>query len=1008
MSENIGGYNANPNLKRSGVKIEWTEDQVKEYVKCSEDPLYFALNHMKIVSVDKGLVPFKMWDFQKNMLTTFHQNRFVVCKMPRQVGKCFVINTIVTIKDKRSNEIFDMTIGDFYELVREESRSSFTEEDRRTERIVQGQGGKSGLREMSLLRNEVARFDESYISSSQNASERICQKLFIALSKLFTSTIGKSYWGEKPGLSTRWKIFSIFKEIYKRESQCRDYERKSKEEQIRKESRYHENRILVEKNQWRYDRSTETSFRETNDIFFEKMYREIWSRRGRENLEIASRKMAEIIQKKQLFQNFTKLISEYNEYLQIKFSLLCGMVQRRYAGVSEQRVQTKTIGWNNDFTRFFGFEQKENNRVRWRLLAFKQDSESQKRGRKNQENTSKWFSIIESQRSRLQKESESNYSGLHQFPKLSDNITRKFIESFELHNYEVLSDSGFVPISHIHKTIPYRKWKIVLDSGESLYCADDHIVFDDNLNEIFVKDCIPNQTKIMTKNGYSLVKQCYSLDTTENMYDLSIDSEDHRFYTNGILSHNSTTIIAYLLHQIIFRDNTSVAMLANKGSTARELLGRLQLSYENLPLWLQQGINTWNKGNIELENGSKVIAASTSSSAIRGGAYKILFLDEYAFVPNNQADQFFTSVYPTISSGKTSQVLIVSTPNGLNHFYRMWSDASNKRSNYIPLEVHWSEVPGRDEKWKKETIRNTSIDQFRQEFETEFIGSSNTLISGVKLKTLVFNNPVRKDGQLDIHEEPQRGHTYVMTVDVSRGQGMDYSAYSVIDVTTVPYKQVAKFRDKDLSPLIFPTMIHNVATYYNTAYVLVEINDIGQQIADIMHHELEYDNLVKITSKPRQGQQMSLGHTKKIQLGVKTSISTKRIGCSNLKTLIESDKLLIMDSDTIMELMTFVAHRESFAAEEGSHDDLAMTLVLFAWFIAQRHFREGLNNDIRTILQQEQLNVMQEDIVPFGDIDDGINEVETMDELTRTWLEERRIKAPLDSFEYDWTGKLGR
>lgn len=1008
MSELIGGYNANPNLKRAGIKIEWTEDQVKEYVKCSEDPTYFALNYIKIVNVDQGLVPFNMWNFQRDMLSTFHKNRFVVCKMPRQVGKCFDTNTIVTIRDKRYNKVFDITIGDFYGLVRKESRSNFTEENRTTEQNVQGQSGKFGLCEMSLLRNEGARFDESYISSSQNSPKRICEKIFFALSKLFANTIGKNYGREESSISTWGKIFSFFEKIFKREPQCRNYERKSKEEQIRKESRYHKNRILDEEDQRRYDRSTETSFRKTNDIFFEKMYRKIWSRRGRENLEIASRKMDEIIQKKQLFQNFTKLISKYNEYLQIKFSLLCGMVPRRYAGISEQRVQTKTIGWNNDFTRFFGFEQNENNRVRWRLLAFKQDSKSQKRGRKNQKNTSKWFSIIESQRSRIQEESETNYSRLHKLPKLSDNITRKFIESFELQNYEVLSDTGFVSMSYIHKTIPYIKWKIVLDSGETLYCADDHIIFDDNLNEIFVKDCIPNQTKIMTKNGYSLVKQCYSLGMTENMYDLSIDSENHRFYTNGILSHNSTTIIAYLLHQIIFRDNTSVAMLANKGSTARELLSRLQLAYENLPLWLQQGISTWNKGNIELENGSKVIAASTSSSAIRGGAYNILFLDEYAFVPNNQADQFFTSVYPTITSGKTSQVLVVSTPNGLNHFYRMWSDATNKRSNYIPLEIHWSMVPGRDEKWKQETIRNTSLDQFRQEFETEFIGSSNTLISGAKLKTLVFNTPVRQDGQLDIHEEPQRGHTYVMTVDVSRGQGMDYSAYSVIDVTTVPYKQVAKFRDKDLSPLIFPTMIHGVATYYNEAYVLVEINDIGQQIADILHHELEYDNLVKITSKPRQGQQMSLGHTKKVQMGVKTSIATKRIGCSNLKTLIESDKLLIMDSDTIMELMTFVAQRESFAAEEGSHDDLAMTLVIFAWFIAQRHFREGLTNDIRTILQQEQLNIMQDDIVPFGDIDDGISEGENIDDVTRTWLEERRIKAPLDSYEYDWTGKLGR
>lgn len=469
----------------------------------------------------------------------------------------------------------------------------------------------------------------------------------------------------------------------------------------------------------------------------------------------------------------------------------------------------------------------------------------------------------------------------------------------------------------------------------------------------------------------------------------------------------STTIISYLLHQILFRDNTSVAILANKGSTARELLSRLQLAYENLPIWLQQGIVTWNKGNIELENGSKVLAAATSSSAVRGGSYNILFLDEYAFVPNNQADQFFNSVYPTISSGKTSQVLVVSTPNGLNHFYRMWSDATNKRSNYVPIEVHWSQVPGRDERWKEETIRNTSLDQFRVEFETEFVGSSHTLISSSKLKTLVLNNPIRQDNKLDILEEPQNGHTYVVTVDVSRGQGLDYSAFSIMDVTSIPYKQVAKYRDKEISPLLYPTLIFNAATAYNNAYVLVEINDIGQQIADILHHELEYENLVKIQIKPRQGQQMSYGHTKKIQFGVKTSIATKRIGCSNLKTLVESDKLIVNDADTIMELMTFVASRESFAAEEGSHDDLAMTLVLFAWFIAQRNFRESLNGDIRSVLQKEQLNIAQEDLVPFGVIDDGINDRDMeMIDVERQWLEERKLKAPLDSYEYDWRSRF--
>lgn len=473
-------------------------------------------------------------------------------------------------------------------------------------------------------------------------------------------------------------------------------------------------------------------------------------------------------------------------------------------------------------------------------------------------------------------------------------------------------------------------------------------------------------------------------------------------------SGKSTTIIAYLIHQLIFRigeddaDRTNIAILANKGATARELMGRLQLAYENLPGWMQQGVVVWNKGNIELENGSKAIAASTSSSAVRGSSFSILFLDEFAFVPNNQAEQFFNSVYPTISSGKSSKVLIVSTPNGLNLFYRMWKDAVEERSTYVPIEVHWSEVPGRDEKWKEETIRNTSEEQFRQEFSAEFIGSSNTLISPAKLRAMPFSNAIEKNGNLDIYEKSKEGSTYAIMVDVARGQGLDYSAFSVIDVTQIPYRQVAKYRDNNVSPLLYPTHIYNAGRMYNDAFIMVEISDIGQQIADILHHELEYENLVKIQAKLKQGQQVSTGFTKKIAFGLKTSTATKRIGCANLKTLIESDKLIVVDPDTIMELTSFVAHKESFAAEEGMHDDLAMTLVLFGWFAAQRNFRESMGSDIRKVLQQEQLNMVDEDVLPFGAMDNGIFIEDDKNRLFDQWLSDRQKTYPLDSFAYDW------
>ena len=323
-------------------------------------------------------------------------------------------------------------------------------------------------------------------------------------------------------------------------------------------------------------------------------------------------------------------------------------------------------------------------------------------------------------------------------------------------------------------------------------------------------------------------------------------------------SGKSTIIVSYLLHYVLFNDNVNVAILANKSSTARDLLGRLQLAYEHMPKWLQQGVLNWNKGSIELENGSKIVAASTSSSAVRGSTFNIIFLDEFAYVPNNIAEEFFSSVYPTISSGKSSKVMIVSTPHGMNMFYKMWMDAENKRNDYIPIEVHWSEVPGRDEKWKEQTIRNTSESQFQTEFECEFLGSVDTLIKATKIKTIAVVEPKRSGG-LDVYELPIKDHIYTMTVDVSRGLSNDYSAFVVLDCTQAPYKIVAKFRDNEIKPIVFPSIIERVANHYNTAFVLIEINDLGQQVADAMQFELEYDNMMMVTQRGRSGQVLGGG-----------------------------------------------------------------------------------------------------------------------------------------------------
>ncbi len=438
----------------------------------------------------------------------------------------------------------------------------------------------------------------------------------------------------------------------------------------------------------------------------------------------------------------------------------------------------------------------------------------------------------------------------------------------------------------------------------------------------------------------------------------------------------STTCVSYLLHYAVFNDNVNIAILANKASTARDLLGRLQLAYENLPKWMQQGILSWNKGSLELENGSKIIAASTSASAVRGGSYNIIFLDEFAFIPNHIADQFFASVYPTISSGKSTKVIIVSTPHGMNHFYRMWHDAEKKKNEYVPTDVHWSEVPGRDDKWKASTIANTSEQQFKVEFECEFLGSVDTLINVSKLRNLIYEDPLKRNKGFDVYIDPEKDHNYLITVDVARGIGNDYSAFIVFDITNFPYRQVAKYKNNEIKPMLFPSIIEPVAKAYNNAWILIEVNDIGDQVASILHFDLEYDNILMCSMRGRAGQIVGTGFSgKKSQLGVRMTSSVKKLGCSNLKLLIEDDKLMLNDYDIISELTTFIQKHNSFEAEEGCNDDLAMCLVIFAWLVAQDYFKEMTDNDVRKRIYEEQKNQIDQDMAPFGFILDGLDDV---------------------------------
>ena len=502
----------------------------------------------------------------------------------------------------------------------------------------------------------------------------------------------------------------------------------------------------------------------------------------------------------------------------------------------------------------------------------------------------------------------------------------KFVSELNTTEWEVETPFGWQSFSGIGKTIEFQEYVITTKTGKTLICADDHILLDENWEEVFCKN-LKYSDFIQTRDGIEQVISVEAIDNYSSMYDLLNVENGNLFYSNNIVSHNSTTVVSYLLHYTLFNDNVKVAILANKSETSREILSRYQLAYENLPRWLQQGVGIWNKGSVELENGSKAIAASTSSSAIRGNSFNCIVLDEFAHIPNHIAENFFASVYPTVSSGKTTKVIIISTPSGLNLFYKLWHDAELGRNEYVPFEIHWSELPGRDEKWKEQTIANSGLQNFRREFECEFLGSVNTLIHPTKLKNLVYENKIKSNANLDIYEDPKKDHLYIITVDVSRGTNNDYSAFVIIDATNIPYTVVGKYRNNEISPLVYPSIIEKVAKSYNNAFLLIEVNDIGAQIGTTLNYDLEYPNILMCAMRGRAGQIVGHGFSgMRAEFGVKMSKTTKKVGASNLKTLIEDDKLIVKDYEIIQELTTFIEKNSSYEAEDGCNDDLVMCI----------------------------------------------------------------------------------
>ena len=426
---------------------------------------------------------------------------------------------------------------------------------------------------------------------------------------------------------------------------------------------------------------------------------------------------------------------------------------------------------------------------------------------------------------------------------------------------------------------------------------------------------------------------------------------------------------AYLLWFVIFNTHKDSAVLANKGATAKEIMKKIQDMYCHIPYWLQPGIVEFQKTSMILENGSRIFCETTSANSIRGFSISCMLLDEFAFVPTNNAEEFFTSVWPTLSSGKDTKLIIASTPCGLNHFYKTYMDAVEGRNGFASLMVKWDVVPGRDEKWAANQRKVLGDLKFMQEMEVDWQGSSNTLISSYYIKNMVFKAPIHSADNFDMLEKPIKDHIYMATVDTARGVEGDYSAMIVFDATSMPYKTVAKYRSDHIPPILFPTIIHKIATDYNMAHVLVETNDLGEQVVGILRNDLEYENVI-YADKDRISDWGKSG-----QPGVKTTQKTKRMGCAALKTLVENESLIITDFDTIVEVSTFVQIRGSFAGDNSCHDDLVMCLVLFSWLANQTWFRDITDVDIRKMMFAAEALRLENEIIPAGIIDTGEDEI---------------------------------
>jgi len=866
MTAKKDGYLGNPNLKPVGVQQQFTPEQVQEYIKCATDPVYFVEKYVKIVAVDKGLVPFEMYDFQKDLIDKLHKNRFVIGKLPRQVGKALPLYTKIPTPTGWTT-MESLQVGDYI-------------------------FGNDGLPTKVIFKTDTMYNHECFKLTFDNGEE-------IDADGEHLWTVSSANWDHKQKIVTTNELLEYMKNNYTKGGRI-------------------------------YINTCSPLDLPEQQLEIPPYLLGLWLGDG--------------------YSSSGRIISHKDDYNEYKTTL-----ESMGEVIQHERVENNCIVFTikNLHTRLNQLNILNNKHIPQKYLraSFSQRMELL-RGLMDTDGSS------------------SNKKRTFEFYQKQSSLFENVVELIS--TLGIKTRTNFKSINgRIYNTCRYTTELDVFKLNRKLNKA-------------------PNAKPSRSQDKRIYINSIEKIDSVP-VACIKVDNQSSLFLVGNkfIPTHNTTTVGSYLLHYVLFNQNMNVAILANKQSTAIEILGRIKMAYEYLPKWLQQGVIEWNKGSIVLENGSRILAAATSSSAIRGGSFNCILLDEFAHIPTQIAEEFFTSVYPTITSGQSTKMFIISTPNGLNMFYYYWKGAINNQNGYVPFEVHWSQVPKypggplRDDQWKRDMISKTSEKQFEQEFECDFLGSSNTLISADKLHTLVYSKPLlrTKDGMCvyqepvrkDAENEKSQDHLYFITADVAEGQGKDYTAMTVIDVTQFPYKVVAVYRNNTVSPLLFASVLKTVAKKYNNAHVLIEVNSIGMEVANILHTDLEYENIVKTAMMGRKGQIITEGYgpVKKVQMGVKTSVLTKKIGCQVLKNLIEEDKLIVEDVDIISEFTTFISKKQSFEAEDGHNDDLVMCLVLFSWATRQQYFKNLTDMDVRLAMYHQEIEKIEDDMLPFGYYMDG-------------------------------------